>query len=224
MSTSTFFCIMQYKNFIFNSSDKITRMRSYMVGSRIQGVFAWKESQQPDSQSKPENAPPRALGSRRLIWYTLLESKIASRWHSGLSPWWGPAVLAGTSSCNLYPQLLSFAVLVCSRMARRRTTTPSKYLMFGDQQVNALRKREVKWQKFSKIHASSMTEVFQSPRFLYSLYVKVLRRQNFSIPRTCSARQESSKAWLQLFLVPFSWAVGSGLPFCTCCELVLVPH
>lgn len=39
-------------------------------------------------------------------------------------------------------------------MPRRSTTIPSKYLMFGDQQANTLRKREVKWQKFFKVHAS----------------------------------------------------------------------
>lgn len=64
--------IMQNFLFISNSSDKITRMKCYKVGSRIQGEFAWKESQQPDPQSKPENALPRALGSGRLIRYALL--------------------------------------------------------------------------------------------------------------------------------------------------------
>lgn len=52
----------------------------------------------------------------------------------------------------------------------------------------------------------------------------MLQHQNFHIPRTCSVGQEACKAWQQLPLVPLCWAVGSGLPFCDCCELLLVPH
>jgi len=33
-------------------------MKRYKLGSRIQSVFAWKKSQQPDPQPKP--APPTA--------------------------------------------------------------------------------------------------------------------------------------------------------------------
>lgn len=49
-----------------------------------------------------------------------------------------------------------------------------------------------------------MTEVFQSPCFLYLLYVTMLQHQDFLIPRTCSLGLETYKPWQQLLLVPLS--------------------
>lgn len=100
MSIFLYYIIQKFL-FRCNFSGKITRMKCYTVGSRIQDVFACKESQQPNPQSKLENAPPRALGSGRLIWYILLESKISKQ-----VAFWTVSQM-GTSSCNWDQQLQS---------------------------------------------------------------------------------------------------------------------
>lgn len=102
MSLFLYYIIQKFL-YACNSSDKITRTKCCKVGSRIQGIFAWKESQQPDPKSKPENAHPRALGSGKLIWYTLLESKISKQ-----VAFWAVSLM-GTSSCSWDQQLQSIA-------------------------------------------------------------------------------------------------------------------
>lgn len=152
-----YFCTIQY-NFLFpcNSSDKITKLKCYRLRRRIQGVFAWKESQQPHPQAKPENAPPSTWGQED--WFDTLcwSPKQAKWWHSGLSPrWWLPGPAAATSTSSL-----SISVLVCCRMPGSSTIIPPKFLVFGKQQVNALRKRDVKWQKFSKSPCFSACSIY----------------------------------------------------------------
>lgn len=156
MCVYSFWTILYIFLFLCNSSDKITKLKCYRLRSWIQGVFAWKESQQPDPQAKPENAPPSTWGQED--WFNALcwSQKQANWWHSGLFPRWcllGPAAAISTSS-------LSISVLVGCRMPGSSTTVPPKYLVFGEQQVNALRKRSVKWQQFSKSPCFSASFIY----------------------------------------------------------------